>query len=225
MKVLIIEDDKSLARLLQQAVSEAGYSTQVEQDGNIALIVAHGPEFDLILLDVMLPGMDGLEICRQLRADRIYTPVLMITSKDSIDNKVEGLDAGADDYIVKPIAIKELVARMRALLRRGNAPATLLYVANLTLDTASRRASRGGKTILLSSTEYSLLEYLMRNEGQVLTRVMILDHVWQYDFDGNDNVLDVYIGYLRRKIDIRGEIALIRTVRGVGFCIEVLHEN
>ncbi len=225
MNVLIVEDDKSLARLLQQAVSEAGYVTQVEHNGSAALELAQSFEFDLILLDIMLPGLDGLEVCRRLRAARILSPVLIITARDAVDNKVEGLDSGADDYIVKPVAIRELLARMRALMRRGVSTPAVLRVADLTLDPAARRASRNGKTISLSATEYALLEYLMRNAGRVLTRSMIMEHVWQYDFDGNDNVLDVYIGYLRGKIDRNHSPALIRTVRGVGFCLDAHHET
>ena len=220
-----MEDDKSLSRLLNQAVTEAGHAAQVEHDGAIALKLALGTDYDLILLDVMLPSLDGLDICRRLRAAKVQTPILMITARDNVDNKVEGLDAGADDYIIKPVAIKELLARIRALLRRGLSSPTLLQIADLTLDPATRKASRGGKSILLSSTEYSLLEYFMRNEGRVLTRSMILDHVWQYDFDGHDNVIDVYIGYLRKKIDAGYPIQLLHTLRGVGFCMEVQHED
>lgn len=225
MNVLIVEDDKSLARLLEQAVSEAGHVTHVEHNGTAALELALSFEFDLILLDVMLPGLDGLEVCRRLRAARCRTPVLMITARDTIDNKVEGLDSGADDYIVKPVAIRELLARVRALMRRGCSAPAVLRVADLSLDPAARKASRGGKTIALSATEYALLEYLMRNAGRVLTRSMILEHVWSYDFEGNDNVLDVYIGYLRNKIDRNHAPALIRTVRGVGFCLDIPDET
>ncbi len=220
MNVLIVEDDRSLARLLQQAVSEAGYVTQVEHNGSTALELAQSLTFDLILLDVMLPGLDGLEVCRRLRAARVASLVLMITARDAVDNKVEGLDSGADDYIVKPIAIRELLARIRALLRRGVSAPAALCVADLTLDPAARRVMRGGKPIALAATEYALLEYLMRNAGRVLTRSMIMEHVWHYDFEGHDNVLDVYIGYLRGKIDRHHSPALIRTVRGVGFCLD-----
>ena len=225
MNLLIVEDDRSLARLLQQAVSEAGYVAQVEHDGFAALELAQSAAFDLILLDVMLPGLDGLEICRRLRADRILSPVLMMTARDTVDNKVEGLDSGADDYIVKPVAIRELLARIRALLRRGVAAPVALQVADLTLDPTIRRAARGGKTIHLSATEYALLEYLMRNAGRVLTRSMIMEHVWQYDFGRNNNVLDVYIGYLRGKIDRNHSPALIRTERGVGFYLSADADN
>ncbi len=225
MNLLIVEDDRSLASLLQQAVLEDGYTAQVEHDGAVALERAKDAEFDLILLDVMLPGLDGLEICRRLRAFSVPTPILMITARDTLDNKVDGLDAGADDYIVKPVAIRELLARIRALLRRGVSPPTLLSVADLTLDPATRRVIRGGKEIALSATEHALLECLMRNAGRVVTRMRILEQVWQYDFGGHDNVLDVYIGYLRGKIDRNHSPALIRTVRGVGFCLEAPHET
>ncbi len=220
MNVLIVEDDPSGARLLERAVSEAGYSPQVAGDGVAALESARTRSFDLILLDVLLPSLDGFEVCRRLRAAHIGTPVLIITAKDTLEDKIEGLDSGADDYIVKPFQIAELLARMRALLRRGSSAPAVLRVADLTLEPATRRAVRAGKSIHLSATEYSLLEYLMRNAGRVATRSMILEHVWQYDFDGNDNVVDVYIGYLRSKVDKGFESPLIHTVRGVGFRLE-----
>jgi DNA-binding response OmpR family regulator len=165
----------------------------------------------------MLPGMDGFTVCRRLRAAQVMTPILIITARDTLEDKLAGLDGGADDYIVKPFQVAELLARMRALLRRGSSSPAILQVADLTLDPATRQAMRGGKAIALSGTEYALLEYLMRNAGRVLTRSMILDHVWQYDFDGNDNVLDVYISYLRRKIDKGHTQPLIHTLRGVGY--------
>ena len=219
MNVLIVEDDESVARFLKQATTEAGYSPQVVGDGLEALSLARSVDFDLILLDVMIPRMDGFEVCRQLRAHKVMTPILIITARDALEDKVEGLDSGADDYIVKPFQIAELLARARALLRRGISSPTILRVGDLTLDPATRQASRGGKTVNLSATEYSLLEYLMRNAGRVMTRSMILEHVWQYDFEGNDNVLDVYISYLRNKID-KGHAPLIHTVRGVGYRME-----
>ncbi len=225
MKVLIVEDDKSLGRLLHKVVGEEGHAAQVESDGRCALELGQIGDFDLIMLDVMLPGLDGLEVCRRLRAARIASPILMITARDTLDNKVEGLDSGADDYIVKPFQIRELLARMRALLRRGVATSATLEVGDLKLDPASHRASRGGKAIPLSATEYALLEYLIRNTGRVLTRSMILEHIWQYDFMGNDNVLDVYISYLRGKVDRGHPSPLIHTVRGVGFCLEARDET
>ena len=219
MNVLIVEDDVSVARFLRQAISEAGYKPAVVTDGHAALQEAKSATYSLILLDIMIPRLSGLEVCRRLREDNQQTPVLMITARDTLEDKVEGLDAGADDYLVKPFQLAELLARVRALLRRRNAPPAPLQIADLVLDPTTRRANRGKKTILLSSTEYALLEFLMRNAGRVLSRAAILDHVWQYDFEGNDNVLDVYISYLRGKID-RGQSApLIHTVRGVGFRI------
>ena len=217
MKVLIVEDDESVARFLTQATLEAGYAVEVVDDGLLALHTAKTLSFDVILLDVMLPSMDGFEVCRRLRAARVMTPVLIITARDTLEDKLAGLDGGADDYIVKPFQVAELLARVRALLRRGSSSPTVLQIGDLTLDPATRQAMRAGKTISLSGTEYALLEYMMRNAGRVLTRSMLLDHVWQYDFDGNDNVLDVYISYLRRKIDKGHPQPLIHTLRGVGF--------
>lgn len=221
MRVLIVEDDDSVARLLMQATREAGYSPVVTDNGEDALDLGLTMNFDLILLDVMIPKINGFEVCRRLRTASVMTPVLIITARDALEDKVEGLDSGADDYIVKPFQIAELLARARALLRRGVSSPAVLTVGDLSLDPSTRRASRKGKTIYLSATEYSLLEYLMRNSGRVLTRSMILEHVWQYDFDGNDNVLDVYISYLRNKIDRGHNVQLIHTVRGVGYSIEV----
>lgn len=219
MIALIVEDDESVARFLRQAMTEAGYAVRVEGDGTRALDAARSGDFDLVLLDVMLPGIDGLAVCRRLRAEGVATPILILTARDTLEAKIEGLDSGADDYLVKPFQVAEMLARARALLRRGGispAPA-LLTLADLTLDTATRRAVRAGKTIALSATEYALLEYLMRNAGRVLARARLLDHVWQYDFNGNDNVLDVYISYLRAKIDRGHAPTLIHTVRGVGY--------
>lgn len=217
MNVLIVEDDESVARFLKQATTEAGYAPQHTEDGLFALEMAKSLDFDLILLDVMVPSLDGFEICRRLRAARIATPILIITARDTLEEKVKGLDSGADDYIVKPFQVAELLARARALLRRGASNPGLLRVSDLSLDPATRYVARGGEAITLSSTEYALLEYLMRNAGRVLTRSMILEHVWQYDFDGNDNVLDVYISYLRKKIDRGRAPSLIQTMRGVGY--------
>ena len=221
MKILIVEDDASVARFLKQAGDEAGYAPLVIENGIVALKAAQAQSFDLILLDVMLPGMNGFEICRRLRESGLPTPILMITARDTVDDKIAGLDAGADDYIVKPFHVAELLARMRALLRRGTATGGVLRLDDLTLEPATRRAERAGKAISLSSTEYALLEYLMRNAGRVLTRSVLLDHVWQYDFAGNDNVLDVYVSYLRQKIDRGHARPLIHTVRGVGFRLAV----
>jgi DNA-binding response OmpR family regulator len=219
MNVLIAEDDPSVLRFLTQATQEAGYAPQGCMDGLEALDKALAQPFDLMLLDWMLPGADGVEVCRRLRERSVTTPILMLTARDALEDKIAGLDAGADDYIVKPFEVAELLARMRALLRRGTSAPAVLQVGDLTLDPASRRAARAGTPITLSATEYSLLEYLMRHAGKTVTRSMILQHVWQYDFGGYDNVLDVYISYLRRKID-RGRAPLLHTMRGVGFRME-----
>lgn len=217
MRILVVEDDDSVARFLQQTLVEAGYSVESAADGETAWQLAQSGGFDLILLDVMLPRLDGFEVCRRLRASHASTLVLIITARDGLNDKVEGLDSGADDYIVKPFQIAELLARMRALLRRSSSAPVVLHVADLTLDPATRRATRGDRSSMLSATEYALLDYLMRYPGRVLTRKSILQHVWKYDFEGRDNVLDVYISYLRSKIDRGHSCPLIHTVRGVGF--------
>ena len=219
MNVLVVEDDDAVSRFLVQALGEEGYGTQLCDDGARALQTASEQAFDLILLDVMLPGLSGLEVCSRLRAREVRTPILMITARDTTEDKVQGLDAGADDYLVKPFQVDELLARVRAMLRRGASSPVALRVGDLKLDPATRQAQRGGKNILLSSTEYTLLEYLMRHAGSVLTRAALLEHVWQYDFEGNDNVLEVYISYLRRKIDRGHKTPLIHTVRGAGYCM------
>ena len=213
----MLEDDESVARLLKQATEEAGYNVRVVDDGYVALDAAKATDLDLVLLDVMVPRLNGFEITRRLRESGVATPILIITARDALEDKVKGLDAGADDYIVKPFELAELLARIRALLRRGSPSGGSLKVADLVLDTESRQVTRGGVTVSLSATEFALLEYLMRNAGRVLTRAMIVDHVWQYDFDGNDNVLDVYISYLRKKIDRNTDTPLIQTIRGVGY--------
>lgn len=220
MNVLIVEDDAAVARFVKQAATEAGYVVQHESDGAQALQTAQETRFDLILLDVMLPTLNGFEVCRRLRSTGVTSPILILTARDATEDKVEGLDAGADDYIAKPFKVAELLARMRALLRRGVSALPVLQVADLRLDSATRQATRGAKKIALSATEYSLLEYLMRNAGRVLTRGEILQHVWEYDFGGTDNVLDVYIMYLRAKIDKGRDERLIHTVRGVGFVLD-----
>lgn len=223
MNVLLAEDDAAAVRFLCQALQEAGYQIDVATDGVQALSLALNGDYSIILLDVMLPGMDGFDVCRHIRAEGNATHILLLTARDALEDKIQGLDSGADDYIVKPFRVAELLARMRAMLRRVTAPPTTLRLADLTLDPAAHTATRGGKLIPLSATESALLEFLMRNKGRVLTRAMILDHVWQYDFEGNDNVLDVYIGYLRKKIDRDFSPPLIHTIRGTGFRAGVLH--
>lgn len=226
MHILIVEDDPAASRLLRQAVTEAGYTADTAASGDSALEKVRTTVYDLILLDVMLPGgRDGFTVCRELRAIPLNVPILMLTARDTLEDKVAGLDSGADDYLVKPFRIAELLARMRALLRRSVGPLqptpANLTVGDLTLDTMNRQAERGGRDIPLSSTEFRLLEHLMRNTGKTITRSALLDHVWQYDFGGNDNVLDVYISYLRGKVDKGRAVALIHTVRGVGYRIGI----
>ena len=217
MNALIVEDDESVARFLNQAMGEAGFAPRVTGNGLHALEIARSESFDVILLDVMLPGLDGFEIVKRLRSAGIQTPILMLTAKDMTDDKVAGLDSGADDYLVKPFQVSELLARVRALMRRGSSNPGTLKVAELTLDPITRKVLCDDRIVYLSATEYSLLEYLMRNAGRVLTRSMLLQHVWNYDFDGNDNVLDVYISYLRKKLDRGTGSSLIQTVRGIGY--------
>ena len=218
MNVLIVEDEPGVSRFLAQACSESGYAPHIEVDGRRALAVAQTTRFELILLDVMLPNLSGLEVCRQLRTAGVSSLVLMITARDTLEDKIAGLDAGADDYVCKPFRVAEILARMRALLRRRESGTVHLRVEDLVLDAGIRMAVRDGQDIPLSATEYSLLEFLMRNAGKTMPRSVILDHVWQYDFAGNDNVLDVYIGYLRAKLD-KGRTPLIHTSRGVGYRI------
>jgi two-component system OmpR family response regulator len=218
MNVLIVEDEEGVSQFLAQACKESGYAPLIEPNGVRALSLAQSTQFDIILLDVMLPGMNGFEVCRNMRAAGVKSLVLIITARDTLEDKIEGLDAGADDYVCKPFRVAEILARMRALLRRRESSSTILEVGDLKLDPARRIAERGGKEIRLSATEYNLLEYLMRNAGKTMARSVILDHVWQYDFGGHDNVLDVYIGYLRQKID-KGRTPLIHTARGMGYRI------
>lgn len=220
MKILIIEDEKRIISFIKKGLGYEGYVVEEAYDGKSGLNKGKDNSVDLIILDLMLPKMDGMEVCRSLREEGIKTPIIMLTAKDSIDDKVKGLDVGADDYLVKPFAFKELLARVRSLLRRGKTEKPiLLKVGDLELNPSSREVSREGKFILLSKKEYSLLEYLMRNPNQVLTRTMISEHVWDYDFDSFTNTIDVYIRYLRKKVDDPYARKLIKTIRGVGYKI------
>ena len=216
MNLLIVEDDESVGRFIVQATSEAGFLPRLVADGGEGLALAKQYHFDIILLDVMVPSVSGFQICKQLRDAKVKAPIMMLTAKDLVEDKIQGLDSGADDYLVKPFEVGELLARMRALLRRGTGSLTLV-VEDLELDPVMHQVTRNGARVELSSTEFTLLEYLMRNAGRVLTRSMLLQHVWRYDFEGSDNVLDVYISYLRKKIDSDRPKSLIRTVRGIGY--------
>ena len=216
-KILIIEDDEAILRIIKRGLSFESYQVETSTDGTEGLVKAKDWHPDLIILDWMLPGMDGLEVCRRLRTAG-NVPVLMLTAKDAIQDRVLGLDAGADDYLVKPFELDELAARIRALLRRTQSDRLpVLTFADLQLDTSTRQATRNGRTIQLTAKEYDLLELLMRHPRQVLTREVIFDRIWGYDFGGESNVLDVYIRYLRQKIVVGDEQQLIHTSRGVGY--------
>jgi len=219
-RILIIEDDQAILKLLQRGLAYEGYAVDVATDGRTGLNLARDHAPDLVVLDWMLPGMDGLEVCHRLRMGGSM-PVLMLTAKDTIQDRVQGLDAGADDYMVKPFNLDELLARIRALLRRTQPERIqVLKFADLTLDTGSREASRGNKLIQLTAKEYELLELFLRHPRQVLTREIIFDRVWGYDFGGESNVLEVYIRYLRQKLEIEETLPrLIHTVRGVGYVL------
>src|SRR5512142_2532045 len=221
-RVLVIEDDEAILKMLRRSLVYEGYQVDTAIEGQSGLNLARDQHPDLIVLDWMLPGMDGLEVCRRLRLQG-GIPILMLTAKDTIQDRVQGLDAGADDYIVKPFNLDELTARMRALLRRTQTERNQVYqFADLTMDTSSRQVSRGKRLVPLTAKEYELLELFLRHPRQVLTREVIFDRVWGYDFGGERNVLEVYIRYLRQKLEAEDEQRLIHTVRGVGY---VLREN
>ena len=218
MRLLIVEDELQIAAFLERGLKEEGYAVDVVHNGNDALDWVAAAEYDGIVLDVLLPGRDGFNVLRELRARGDKTPVLMLTARDAVDDRVQGLDLGADDYLVKPFAFKELVARLRAVTRRqSDTRTTELRLADLTLDTLTHTAQRGERRIELTAKEYSLLEFLMRNPNRVLTRTQIAEHVWNLDFVSESNVVDVYIRYLRRKIDDQSDLKLIKTVRGSGY--------
>lgn len=221
MKILVVEDEKKVSKFIQQGLEEERYAVTVASDGQQGETLASNEKFDLIILDILLPKKDGISVLKALRAKRINTPVLLLTAKSSIENKVEGLDSGADDYLTKPFSISELLARMRSLLRRGTSEKnTLLNVGDLQLDLVLHKAIRGEKSIELTAREYALLEYFMRNVNHVLTRSIISEHIWNYNFDSGTNVVDVYINHLRNKIDDGFEKKLIHTVRGVGYVMK-----
>jgi DNA-binding response OmpR family regulator len=221
MYILVVEDERRLAQVVRKVLEEEGHTVDVAHDGDEGLAMAMDGSHDVVLLDVLLPGMDGFEVCRSLRASRVDTPVLLLTALDAIEDRVRGLDAGADDYLPKPFAFQELLARLRALGRRrvqAREP-DQLQTADLMLDLRRRRAVRDGRTIDLSPKEFALLEFLMRNQDRVVTRTQILDHVWGYDYSPDSNLVDVYVTYLRRKIDRGHGQKLIRTVRGAGYAV------
>ena len=223
MRILVVEDDRKVARFVRQGLCEEGHAVEIATDGAEALdFVLTEPAYDLIILDVMLPGQDGFGVLKTLRAHKVAVPVLILTARDSVPDRVAGLDLGADDYLTKPFAFEEFLARVRALLRRHNvARAPILTVDNLVVDPATRRVTRGERRIELTARQYALLEYFLRNAGRVLSRQMIAQHVWGLGFDAESNVIDVYVGYLRRKIDRDRERRLLHTVRGAGYVLQV----
>ena len=220
MRILVIEDERKIASFIKRGLREEGYTVDTAFDGEEGYRLTAENEYDLVILDVMLPKRDGISLCRQMRQDGMAAPVLMLTAKDSVQDKVKGLDAGADDYLTKPFAFEELLARIRALLRKGVRQVPRLQAGDLVLDVAAHTATRSGKEIVLTMKEYSLLEYLVRNAGKVVTRTMIAEHVWEIDFDTSTNIIDVYINYLRNKIDSGYDKKLIQTVRGRGYMIK-----
>ena len=221
MRILVVEDEKKLASFIKRGLKEKGYAVDVASNGNDGLFQASEIPYDLVILDVMLPGKDGIFICRQLRKKNINTPILMLTARDDVEDKVSGLDAGADDYLTKPFEFVEFLARVRALIRRkSQATSNKIKIADLELNQLTHKVIREGKEIELTSTEYSLLEYLMLNANSVVTRTMISEHVWNDDFDSFSNVINVYINYLRKKIDTGFDKKLIHSLRGTGYILK-----
>ena len=218
MRVLVIEDDPKMAALIRRGLSEEGLVVDVADKGEDALWMAGSTDYDAVVLDVMLQGIDGFETCRRLRADGVWTPILLLTARDAVEDRIAGLDGGADDYLVKPFSFGELLARLRALVRRGgSARPAVLEVGNLRLDPATRRVWRGSAEISLSAKEFSLLEIFMRRPDEVLSRYQLLEHAWDYDYENRSNIVDVYVRYLRDKIDRPFGMTSIETLRGHGY--------
>lgn len=221
MRVLLVEDEPGIAQFISQGLRETGYAVDIAQDGEEGREYISCIEYDIIILDIMLPNIDGLSLLGEFRSQKIQTPVLLLTARDTIEDRVRGLDRGADDYLVKPFAFSELLARLRALQRRPPLQFNnILQVGDLTMNIVKREVHRAGRLIELSPLEFKLLEYLLRNSNSVLTRTQIGEHIWDFDFYSNSNVVDVYVGYLRRKIDRGFDQALLHTVRGVGYCLK-----
>ena len=223
MKLLIVEDEKHLCQTIAKHLKNDGYTVDMCYDGNDALDYINGTEYDAVILDIMLPGRDGISVLKWIRGKKLKTPVLLLTAKSSVEDKVEGLDSGADDYLTKPFALDELSARIRVMIRRSGVERTdssVLTVGPLTLDTERKTACRDGKEFSLTAKEYSILEYLMHNKGIVLSREKIMHHIWNYDYEGGSNIIDVYIRTLRNKVDAGFDRKLIQTVRGIGYVIK-----
>jgi two-component system copper resistance phosphate regulon response regulator CusR len=225
MKILLIEDEKELTRTLKKGLKEAGYNVDVVYDGESGVSLAVTGEYDCIILDYRLPKLNGLEVCREIRRNKVNTPILMLTVVDSVEMKVQCLDAGADDYLTKPFSFSELLARIRALTRRSRSGSNIIQVEDLILNPSSRTVTRGGKKIYLTPREYDLLYFLLVNQGRVVTRMEIAENVWGINFDRGTNYVDVYINYLRKKIDYGFSKKLIHTVRGVGYVLKAEDER
>jgi two-component system copper resistance phosphate regulon response regulator CusR len=221
MRFLVVEDEKRIADFLQRGLESAGYAVDVAHDGSAALELLHAAEYDLIILDMMLPDMDGLKVLEKVRNRKSSPPVLILSARGTVDDRVKGLELGADDYLVKPFAFTELLARVRVLLRRGQPTPERLQVGDLVLDCIRRKVTRSGEYIELAPKEFSILEYMMRNRGRPLSRTMIVEHVWDMDYDGLTNIVDVYIRHLRSKIDDKWNTKLIHTVRGIGYMVDI----
>jgi two-component system OmpR family response regulator len=218
MRVLVVEDEIKMAGLLRRGLAEEGLAVDVARNGEDALVRATATDYDAIVLDVMLPGISGFETCRRLRDDGMWTPVLMLTARDAVEDRIAGLDGGADDYLTKPFSLAELMARLRALFRRrADERPAVLQVGDITLDPACRRVARGDTDIELSAKEFALLETFMRQPGRVLSRFQLLEHVWEYSYESRSNIVDVYVRYLREKLDRPFGVASIETVRGSGY--------
>ena len=221
MRILVVEDEKRIADFLGRGLESAGYGVDIAPDGQTAIDLVHATDYDLITLDMMLPDMDGLRVLERIRNRKTNPPVLILSARGAVEDRVKGLELGADDYLTKPFSFVELLARVRVLLRRGQPTPEKLLVGELTLDCIRRKVTRSGDTIDLAPKEFSILEYLMRNKGRPLSRTMIVEHVWDMDYDGLTNIVDVYIRHLRSKIDDRYPAKLIHTVRGVGYMLEL----
>jgi two-component system copper resistance phosphate regulon response regulator CusR len=227
MRVLVVEDEKRIADFLSRGLQSAGYTVDVANTGNQAVELVHTNDFDLVVLDLGLPDMDGLQVLQKIKNRKAIPPVLILSARDSVDDRVKGLEQGADDYLVKPFAFVELLARVRVLLRRGAPTPEKLQVGDLSLDCIRRKVTRNGDNIELAPKEFSILEYMMRNRGRPLSRTMIVEHVWDMDYDGLTNIVDVYIRHLRSKIDDKYSTKMIHTVRGIGYMLDLTepHES
>jgi heavy metal response regulator len=221
MRILVVEDEKRIADFLSRGLESAGYAVDVAYAGHTAVDMVHAAEYDLVILDLGLPDTDGLSVLQKIRNRKVIPPVLILSARDSVDDRVKGLEQGADDYLVKPFAFVELLARVRVLLRRGQPTPEKLQVGELTLDCIRRRVTRSNENIELAPKEFSILEYMMRNRGRPLSRTMIVEHVWDMDYDGLTNIVDVYIRHLRSKIDDKWPMKMIHTVRGIGYMLDI----